>query len=71
MRANTEPLAEVVRQRPDIKAGGALHTDRHPVVIEAHDLDRICGDGRRGGEGSWVRCVGWVKWSGSSGPSVT
>ena len=53
MRADAEPLAEVVRQRADVEAGGAVDAQRDAVAFDANSIDahdgHVTGAGRQDG----------------------
>ena len=58
--ADAEPFTEVVRERSDVEAGGAVHSERHSVAVNTDDFDGV------GGDADWVWQVGWVSRAGGA-----
>ena len=44
MRPDPEPLPQIVRQRPDVEAGGAVDSQRHRIRLGADDLEAVGRD---------------------------
>ena len=52
MRANAERFAEIMRERPHVKAGRAVHSERDPIAVHTNQIDRVRGHAHRSWQGA-------------------